>query len=197
MKAFAWQRYLDAGQRAHGKVLYTVTELAHVAGVNRDALNVELARLRRRGLIERYAHGLYGLPGAVTPDVMLPAMDAQAYMTGSYALFVHNLTTQVPERITCLTTRYSPRARERQTPVGRFSFVCVRSRVYAPPPHGVLASPLQALCDFVYLMRRAGVDPEQVVTFRQLPDGVSSAAAEILSRYPATVQRHVRRLLDA
>ncbi len=197
MNAFAWQRYLNAERRAHGKVLYTVTELAHVAGVSREALNVELARLRRRGVIERYAQGLYGLPGEVSPEVLLPAMDSWAYMTGSYALFMHNLMTQAPERITCFTTRYTPRARERHTPVGRFFFVCVRGRVYAPPPEGVLASPLQALCDFVYLMRRQGVTPEQVATFRHLPDADSPEAATILQRYPATVQRHVRRLVGA
>ena len=62
MKANAWRKYLDEQRERHGKVLFTVTELANVAGVSRAALNVELARLREQEVIMRYAHGLYGPP---------------------------------------------------------------------------------------------------------------------------------------
>ena len=67
MRANAWRTFLDEQRSLHGKVLFTVTELANVAGTSRAALNVELARLRGEGSIAKYAHGLYGLPGAVTP----------------------------------------------------------------------------------------------------------------------------------
>lgn len=196
MKAREWQRFLETQRREHGKVLFTVTELGNVAGVSRNALNVELSRLRRQGIVTNYAHGVYGMPDGVTPGILLPAMDSHAYMTGSYALYVHNLITQAPARITCFTDRYSPRARERNTPVGRFRFVCVRSGVYAPPQDSVVASPAQALCDFVFLMRREGVAPESVVTFRNLAALVTPGWDAPLDRYPATVQRHVKRLLQ-
>ena len=197
MKARSWQRYLDEQQREHGKTLFTVTELANVAGVSRGALNVELSRLRADGILVRYAQGLYGTPGTVAPDMLLHAMDRHAYLTGSYALHVHGLITQVPRRITCFTDRYSPRARVRDTPVGCFQFTCVRSRVYRPPPKSVLAPPEQALCDFVFLMRREGVAPEAVVTFRNLSMLRQRPFDDLLQRYPATVQRHVRALLAA
>ena len=32
MKANAWRRFLEQQRSAHGKVLYTVTELANIAG---------------------------------------------------------------------------------------------------------------------------------------------------------------------
>ena len=194
MKAREWQKYLEEQRRLHGKVLFTVTELANVAATSRNALNVELSRLRRQGMIAKYAHGRYGLPNAITPETLLPAMDSRAYITGSYALHMHNLITQVPSRITCFTDRRSPRARERDTPVGRFVFIRVRSRVYASPPGGVVASPAQALCDFVYVTRRQGVSPEGLVTFRGLAEEGLPELDSILSRYPATVQRHVRSL---
>jgi|688.fasta_scaffold423433_1 predicted transcriptional regulator of viral defense system len=195
MKARDWQKYLEEQHRLHGKALFTVTELANVAHASRSALNVELTRLRRQGLIARYAHGQYGLPDVITPAVLLPAMDAHAYMTGTYALHLHNLITKAPTRITCFTDRRSPRAQERSTPVGRFAFICVRSRVYAPPHSGVIASPAQALCDCVYMMRRQGISIEGLVTFRNLT-GISLAEIDaILVRYPMTVQRHVRALV--
>ena len=183
MKANVWRNFLDQQRDEHGKVLFTVTELANVAGVSRAALNVELARLRDQEIIAKYAHGLYGLPGAVSPEFLVPAIDSHAYITGHYALYRHNLVTQVPVSITCFTDRRSPRARERLTPVGRLVFVCVRSGVYFPGFNGAIASPAQALCDYVYLSRRQGTAPEALVTFRNLAnvrdDGLSSHSGAV------------------
>jgi hypothetical protein len=196
MKANDWRNFMETQRREHGKVLFTVTELANVAGTSRNAINVELSRLRKQGGIVKYAHGCHGLPGAVTPAMLLSAMDSHAYMTGAYALHIHNRITQAPARITCFTDRYSPRARERDTPLGHFLFVCVRSRVYAPPPGSTMATPAQALCDFVYLMHRKGVAPESVVTFRDLTPLATPDLESVLARYPATVQQHVRTLMN-
>ena len=96
--------------------------------------------------------------------------------------------------VTCFTDRRSPRARERDTPVGRLVFVCVRSAVYAPVPEGSVAPPAQALCDYVYLSRREGVRPEALVTFRDL-QRARSDLPDHLARYPITVQKHIKRLI--
>lgn len=194
MKAREWHRFLEEQRRRHDKVLFAVTELAHIANTSRAALNVELTRLRRQGIIMRYAHGQYGLPDAVTPELLLPVMDSHAYITGSYALYVHNLITQAPTRITCFTDRRSPRAQVRNTPVGRFVFVCVRSRVYAPPAAGVLASPEQALYDFVYILRRQGLAVLGQVTLRNLEKLEPAECLRIGAHYPATVRTEVGAL---
>jgi len=195
MKASAWREFLADQRDQYGKVLFTVTELANVAGVSRAALNVELARLREQSIVTKYAHGLYGLPGAVGVEMLVSAIDSHAYITGHFALHVHNLVTQVPTAVTCFTDRRSPRARERGTPLGRLVFVCVRSGVYAPVSEGLVAPPVQALCDFVYLERRQGVRPETLVTFRNLPGLRTPDLPDLLARYPVTVQQHVERLL--
>lgn len=187
---------MEQQRERHGKVLFTVTELANVAGASRAALNVELARLRAQDLIARYAHGLYGLPRVVPPEVLVPAIDPRAYITGHYALYRHNLVTQLPTSITCFTDRRSPRAGRRDTPVGRMVMVCVRGRVYSPPPEGAISPAAQALCDYVYLSRRHGAAPESLVTFRNLAGVHDAAFPEILARYPATVGQHVRRLIQ-
>ncbi len=193
MKASAWQTFLQEQRDRHGKVLFTVTELAHVAGVSRAALNVELGRLRQRAILVQYAHGLYGLPGAVSVESLVPAIDSHAYITGHYALWMHHLVTQVPTAVTCFSDRRSPRARERDTPVGRLVFVCVRSSVYAPPSDQPIAPPAQALCDYVYLSRRQGVRPEALLTFRHLHRLQMADWSAVLKRYPRTVQQHVER----
>ena len=195
MRANQWRRFLEDQRARHGKVLFTVTELANVACTSRAALNVELARLRDQEIIVRYCHGLYGVPGAVSPQVLVPAIDSHAYITGHYALYGYQLVTQMPVTITCFTDRRSPQAQQRVTPVGRLVFVCVRSGVYFPMSEGTIAPPAQALCDYVYLSRRHGTAPETVVTFRNLARIRVADVAPILARYPVSVQEHVKRLL--
>ena len=195
MRANAWRKYLQKQRERHGKVLFTVTELANVACASPPALNVELARLRKQEIIVRYAHRLYGMPGVVSPQVLVTAIDSHAYITGHYALYGHQMVTQVPTTITCFTDRRSPRARERVTPVGRLVFVCVRSNVYLPVPTGAVAPPAQALCDYVYLLRRRGAKPEALVTFRNLARIQATDLPPILARYPVSVQKHIERLL--
>ena len=195
MRANAWRQYLEEQRERYGKVLFTRTELANVAGASPAALNVELARLRRQGIVVRHAHGLYGMPGAVSPQSLVPAIDSHAYITGHYALYAHQMVTQAPVAITCFTDRRSPRARQRSTSVGRLVFVCIRSRVYLPVLEGAVAPPPQALCDYVYLSRRYAVEPEALVTFRNLQQIRAEALAPILPKYPASVQKHVERLL--
>lgn len=195
MRANAWRKYLEEQRARHGKVLFTLTELANVACASPAALNVELARLRRQGIIMRYAHGLYGMPGEVLPQVLVPAIDAHAYITGHYALYGYQMVTQMPVTITCFTDRRSPRARERVTSLGRLIFVCVRGRVYRPVLEAAIAPPAQVLCDYVYLSRRHGAEPEALVTFRDLARIRAEDLAPILVRYPVSVQKHVARLL--
>lgn len=195
MKANTWRQFLEEQRDRYGKVLFTVTELANVASTSRAALNVELTRLRDQEIIAKYTHGLYGVPGAVSPRVLVPAIDSHAYITGHYALYGYSLVTQVPVTITCFTDRRSPRARERITPIGRLVFVCVRSGVYFPVSEGATAPPAQALCDYVYLSRRQGTSPETLVTFRNLAGIRDTSFPHILARYPASVQEHVERLV--
>jgi len=195
MKARDWQRFFEEQRRNHDKVLFTVTELANVSGSSRNTLNVELSRLIGQRIVVRYAHGVYGPSAAVPPARLVAYLDTRAYITGAYALGQHNLITQVPARVTCFTDRYSPRGRKRETPVGRFIFVCVRSRVYNLPPEGHVAGPEQALCDFVYLARRQGLRVVNQVTFRRLDSLDAHELESIGERYPATVRVEVSSLL--
>lgn len=176
-------------------MLFTVTELANLARVSRNALNVELFRLCNRGIVMRYAQGLYGLPGAVGPEELLPAIDSHAYITGTFALLRHHLITQVPTVITCFTDRRSTRAWVRSTPVGRFELICIRNSIYHPPSAGPIVGPEQALCDFVYLCRREGVSPASQVTFRHLDQLRAARHRAIVTRYPSTVGLEVQRLI--
>ena len=197
MKTLDWMRFLEAQHRQHGKALFRVAELANVAGRDAHALNIELARLVKKEVIVRYATGVYGLPGRATPEQLVPVLDEGAYLTGAYALYRHNLVTQAPAEITCFTNRRHNRSRERTTPFGRLAFVRVAPRIYRKPAEGVLASPEQAICDFVHMTRRQGLDPSAILTFRRLASLSQHRLAALLKRYPPKLGEHVRAVCVA
>jgi hypothetical protein len=126
---------------------------------------------------------------------LLPNLDSHAYLTGAFALHRHNLITQMPVEITCFTNRRHNRSRVRTTPVGRFTFVCVQPPVNAPPKEGVVAGPEQAVCDYIFLMRRRGVAPSSQVTFRGLQGLDAKVVQELAARYPKSVRQALTEIL--
>ena len=194
MKTLEWIKFLETQRTRHGKVLFRVAELANAAGRSHHALNVELARLVKNGVIARYATGVYGLPGAATAEHLVATLDADAYITGMFALCRHNLVTQAPAEITCFTNRRHNRSRQRRTPLGRLVFVCVSRRIYAKPVSGVLAPPEQAFCDFAHTAKRQGLNPASLVTFRGLNRLKPKLLNRLAERYPASVGETIRQL---
>ena len=71
MKAVDWQRFFEEQRGAHNKILFTVTELANVAGTSRRALNVELSRLVDQRIVVHYAYGVYGPPANVSVEMLV------------------------------------------------------------------------------------------------------------------------------
>lgn len=185
---------MDEQRQEQGKVLFSVTEMANVSGASRNAVNVEMSRLMAQGLVVRYAHGLYGAPGGVSLEALVSCIDDGAYITGLYALSHHNLVTQAASAITCFTNRYSPRGRDRLTPLGRLVFVRIRGRIYNPPRNDRMAGPEQALCDFVYMSRRRGIQATSQATFQHLDSISENELDRILERYPGTVRAEVNLL---
>jgi hypothetical protein len=96
----------------------------------------------------------------------------------------------------CFTNRRRNRARIVNSPSGRFVFVCVKPQVYRPPSSGSMADPAQALCDLAYLACRRGLDPQTLVTFRELDRIPTADFDRLLPHYPRTVARTVRGILS-
>jgi hypothetical protein len=195
MKAVEWVRCLTDLRDRHGKHVFTVAELANIADASPAVTNVELGRLVKRGLIRRWVPGRYGLPEDVTASELAAAIDPDAYVTGAFALASQGYITQHVHEIDCFTRRRHNRSRRRPTPLGTLVFVCVGDRLHARPPHRGMAAPGQALCDLVFLLRRRGLDARSLYTFRKLDD--LAVPADVLGRYPRTVQEAVADILKA
>lgn len=194
MKALDWQNFFAEQHDSHGKVVFSVAELANAAQTTLHALNTELGRLVRRGLIARYAHGQYGPVQGVAPEDLVSQIDPGAYITGFSALFRHRLVTQMPTEVTCFTDRRHNRKTDRLTPAGKLRFIRVPSAIYARPARGLHTSCEQALCDFAWLNLREGIEPQSLVTFRNLDALSHRRFKQILRRYPAKVQEAVGRI---
>lgn len=195
MRAIDWQGMLQRQREEYHKVVFTRAELANLAGAQPESLGVALQRLVKKDVLVRYASARYGLPGAVAPEDLVPTLDSSAYLTGLFALYRHRLVTQMPAEIVCFSRRRHNRSRVRQTPLGRMVFICVESESYAMPRDGVLASPEQSLCDYVFLCRKRGVAAASLVAFRNLDRLDSRVLDATLPRYSATVRHEVARIL--
>ncbi|PWU17389.1 MAG: hypothetical protein C5B50_11425 [Verrucomicrobia bacterium] len=194
MKTLEWLNFFSEQRRFHGKVIFSVAELANAAHTTLHAVNTELGRLLAKGVLARYAQGRYGPAHDVGAEDVVQAMDAGAYITGFYALSRHNLVTQLPTLVTCFTNHRHNRQTSRSTPAGRLKFVCVPRAVYSKPAEAALAGPEQALCDFVWLNTRDGVDPQSLVSFQHLDRLNRRKLVKQLRRYPAAVQDAISRI---
>jgi hypothetical protein len=195
VKAIEWQQSLQRQRERHGKVVFTVTELVNVCGGRPASTRVAVQRLVTQGVLERYLDGRYGLPGVAAIEDLVPSIDPAAYITGMYALYRHQLVTQASREVRCFTNRRHNRSRVRNSSRGRIVFVCLAGSAYAYPADSVIASPEQALCDFVYDCRRRGLAFTDLVTFRNLDRLHRDDLEAHLARYPGTVARDITELL--
>ena len=196
MKAIEWIKFLQDQREQHGKVVFTATELANAGACKGDSIKVVLQRLVAQGILERYSDGRYGQPGVATIEDLVPALDSTAYITGMYAIYRHQLITQVPVEIRCFSSRRHNRSRIRNTTLGKVVFVCIKGSVYSHPGSSLITEPEQALCDFVYDCRRRRLKVQDLVSFRNL-DRLNTDRLKIeLQRYPATVGREISDLVD-
>ncbi len=195
MKTLAWLDFLAEQRAKHRKLVFSVAELANAARTTPHALNTELGRLLERGVLTRYSHGLYGSAEGVAAEDIVPAIDSGAYITGFYALFRRHLVTQVPVEVTCFTNRRHNRRPDRAYPMGKLRFVCVPPCLYAKPRDRVIAPAEQALSDLAWLSVREGLEPQSLLTFRNLQTLNHRRLRQVLRRYPGPVARLVTRLL--
>lgn len=113
------------------------------------------------GEIVRVSRGLYALsgwhqPGKVDPFVLAQRICSPSYISFEMALWYHGW---IPEAVHSITSASRTRDWELNTPFGHFSFIrspqrdfaVAVERVYAGHGSFLLASPLKALAEYVYV----------------------------------------------
>jgi hypothetical protein len=81
MKTLEWQNFFAGQREQHWKVLFSTAELANAARTTLHAVNTELGRLMKRGIVRRYARGWYGPVQGVEAESILTAIDPKSLVT--------------------------------------------------------------------------------------------------------------------
>lgn len=196
MKTLEWQNFFAGQREQHGKLMFSTAELANAARTTLHAVNTELGRLVKRGIVRRYAQGWYGQVQGVDVESILTAVDPGAYATGFYALFQHSLITQAPNEVTCFTNRRHNRKHKGNALTDRLRFIYAPEGIYTRPAGRALAPVEQALCDFVWLSVRDRIDPRSLVTFRNLDILNRRRLEKVMRRYPEPVRVAIVRIVD-
>jgi len=168
-----------------------------------------LKRALRAGEIVRIHRGLYCLadkylPRKVDPLALAQRICGPSYLSLETALSHHGW---IPEAVYAITSASLGRSQEFDTPLGRFSFARVPQATFyaevarvAPGFGGgfLLASPLKALADYVYVHKQDWSSARPVAESLRVDRGVlAGVQPEAFDRLLANYRsRRVRRFLE-
>jgi hypothetical protein len=188
--------------------VFTRTELSFWIGGSDARQDSVLKRALASGEVLRIHRGIYCLAKKYVREEIDPFVLAQRILGPSYisletALSVHGW---IPEAGSAITSVSLDRAREFDTPLGLFSFsrvpqktllTGVRRVVKDPGGSYLLASPLKALADYVYVKKCDWESAEQVAARLQIEPGILACTAPhefgpLLATYSS---RRVRQFL--
>ncbi len=152
------QRLTEIVLEKTGQGIFTRPEVACWVGGSADRQFALLRRALARGEVVRIHRGLYCLAvrymrGKMDPFVLAQRVYGPSYVSLQSALSYHGW---IPEAVYSVTSVSMDRSRQFNTPGGVLSFVRVPQRVFytevGRTAGGVLmASPLKALADYVYV----------------------------------------------
>lgn len=195
MRALEWHRRLSQYAEFNQKRLFTRAELANIAGSRMSVAHMQVTRLLASGVLRRYAHGLYGLPGLQDPGELVIALDSSAYITSRRGLFLRGVLSQVPAVITAFTRRRL-RNHHVDTALGRIVFTRAQKPIYQPPAQGAVAPAEQCLLDWIWVLLREGIEPESQGTLN-LSSLNMERLRQLAALYPAPVGRGLDRLCSS
>jgi hypothetical protein len=188
--------------------VFTRPEVACWVGGSPDRQFSLIKRALKAGEVVRIHRGLYCLAAKylrqkVDPLVLAQRVYGPSYISLETALSYHGW---IPEAVYAVTSVSMDRSREFDTPMGHFSFTHVpQATFYAevtrvekePGSSFLLASPLKALADYVYVHKLDWNSARPVVESLRVDEGLLAGVApetfdELLPNYPAL---RVRRFL--
>lgn len=195
-------------EKAAGRV-FTRSETACWVGGSPGRQHSLLKRALAAGEVVRIHRGLYGLAGKYVPGEIDPLVLAQRIHGPSYISLESSLSHHgwIPEAVYAITSVSLDRSREFDTPIGWFSFRRVPQktlyaevlRVENGQNEGfLLASPLKALADYVYVHKLDWDSARPVVESLRIDESIlvnvdAAALGSLLGNYAS---RRVQRFLE-
>jgi len=189
--------------------VFTRAELACWIDGSPDRQLSLLKRATNAGEVVRIHRGLYCLAGKylrqkINPLVLAQRIYGPSYISLETALSYHSW---IPEAVYAVTSTSLDRSREFGTPLGHFSFTRVPQQTFYVEVTRVesedgdsflLASPLKALADYVYVHKHDWNSARPVVdSLRVDESSLAAADSALFDRLLANYQaRRVRRFLE-
>ena len=153
------QHQILANLRATGLYVFSVGDLARVAGVKRDAASVYVHRMKSTGLVHAVERGKFAIDG--DPFVVSTQLVVPSYVSFTTALYLHGRMEQVIDKIMVVTSRSKSGIRFMDMDIRFVKFDPKRvygyRRVEKGESHVMLADLEKAVIDCLYLPRYASV----------------------------------------
>ncbi len=150
--------WLGLFRRYHEQTIFHFNHLRAFTGMDPHTLRVALGRLTQRKILQRICRGYYANPfHPPTLEEISAEIYKPSYISLESALSRHGVLSQIPQVLTCVTSRL-PRKAETSFGTIRYQQVkkaCLFGFVKEGPCF--LAEPEKALVDFLYLNRRGEI----------------------------------------
>lgn len=149
------------------KRLFSTSDILQLSGVKRDVLQVELARLVKKGTLERIARGWYVNPfHPPSPEETAMVLRRPSYLSMEYALSVDSILSQAARTLTLVTTK-NPYTFSRGR--GAFEYHQIARKLFwGFEDRGTfqIACPEKALLDLIYIraVRTKEFDDEAILS---------------------------------
>ena len=147
-------RLLDKLSRDHRKRVFTLREMASMAGEARPATEMTLLRGARKGLVERVGNLWLNMMDPPEPLEVALSLSSPSYLSFESALFRHNLLSQSPRGELTMVT--SGRSHRFETPLGAIRFVHLKPELFFGFDTRRVAFPEKAWLDLLYIRGRQG-----------------------------------------
>ena len=203
------QRLTEMALEQSAGGVFTLPEVAYWGGGGSNRRFGLLGRALRAGEVVRIHRGLYCLADKylrrkIDPLVVAQRIRGPSYISLETALSYHGW---IPEAVYTVTSACMDRSREFATPLGVFSFTRIPQETFytevtrvegAPGEAFLLASPLKALCDYVYARRLDWDSSRPVVgSLRVEEEDLATVKVDEFDRLVGNYSsRRVRRFLE-
>ena len=134
-------------------------------------INDKIKYMKQKGLLIALKRGLYIYKSPYVENIILKEIVANnllgpSYISFDYALYYYGI---IPEKVVEVTSATTKRAKSFNTPIGVFSYKHIDKKLYSlglkiettNSGNFIIASPLKALCDKVYLSRGVKINSQK------------------------------------
>ncbi|MBI2982565.1 MAG: hypothetical protein HYY44_09815 [Deltaproteobacteria bacterium] len=174
------------------KRVFTLREVATLAGVSRPAAGMTLLRAEKNGLVSRSANEWINLMDPPKLEEVALAVASPSYISFESALYHHGVISQSPRGY--LSVAVQGRPRELITPLGKIRLIHLQPSLFFGFDTHRIASPEKAWLDLLYIRGLRG--RKKVISEEVYRNRLNRKRLRLLEKeFPIWVQELNRKVL--